>query len=155
MKEHLLTIDRYNKPAVVSDNDAINVLICTLLLLEPGSDPLHPEKGVGIRSRFRMSTEDNLDSLEDEIKEQILTYIPGYNPVDCEVSTYNGDFRISIKLDDTLFNINGSELINGNDLFPGDDNSDIPDEEGEFGIDDGDTEWEDENNYEEIKIIGE
>ena len=155
MKEHLLTIDRYNKLAVFSDNVAINVLICTLLLLEPGSDPLHPEKGVGIRSRFRMSTEDNLSSLEDEIKEQILTYIPGYNPVDCEVSTYNGDFRISIKLDDTLFNINGSELINGNDLFPGEDNSDIPDEEGEFGIDDGDTEWEDENNYEEIKIIGE
>ena len=62
---------------------------------------------------------------------------------------------LGIDIDDTLFDINGSELINGNDLFPKEDNSGIPDEEGEFGIDDGDTEWEDEDNYEEVKIIGE
>ena len=47
-----------------------------LILLNPGSDPLHPDMGVGIINyRYAMG---KLDELKERVQDQIKTYLPCY-----------------------------------------------------------------------------
>lgn len=77
-REYLLSYDTFNQPAVVEGTLAEAFLLARLILLEPGSDPLHPEMGVGIKSNFRY-TVDTLDELRDRINDQKSTYLPEFS----------------------------------------------------------------------------
>lgn len=77
-KEYMLSYDTFNQPTVIEGALAEAFLLARLILLEPGSDPLHPEMGVGIKSRFRYSV-DNLDNLKTEIIRQKSLYLPDFN----------------------------------------------------------------------------
>ena len=73
-REYLLTIDSFNRPVVVEDKEAVATLIMRLLLLNPGSDPLHPEMGVGlINYRFALNKE---EELQHRVDTQLQTYLP-------------------------------------------------------------------------------
>ena len=73
-REYLCSVDKFNKPVVRTKQSAIALLLLRLIILEPGSDPLHPDMGVGIRRyRYTMNT---LNELKQRIKDQIDTYIP-------------------------------------------------------------------------------
>lgn len=77
MKEHVLSLNNFNMPKVYNGSDAEYILIVRLLLLEPGKIQTHPYMGVGIISRYRYNNEDNfLITLENDIKQQIQTYLP-------------------------------------------------------------------------------
>lgn len=72
-KEYFLSIDNLSKPKVVTGQEAIAYLLIRLLLLNPGSDPLHPDMGVGLEDfRFCVGRE---QELQERIKEQIRTYL--------------------------------------------------------------------------------
>lgn len=76
VREYLLTTDEFRNPKVLEGAKAIGILLVRLLLMEPGTNPLHPDMGVGIGPRYRFITESDLDQLQTRVKEQINTYLP-------------------------------------------------------------------------------
>lgn len=83
MKEHVLSLNDFGMPKVFDENDSMYVLIIRLLLLEPGKFQSHPEMGVGIKSRYRYkSGEDILIALQNDINNQINKYLPELTATD-------------------------------------------------------------------------
>lgn len=76
MKEYLLSTNDFLNPAVSTGSDAYGILITRLLLLEPGTNPLFPEMGVGIGPKYRFISEDEMGELERRVQEQMNTYLP-------------------------------------------------------------------------------
>lgn len=73
-KAYALSVDRFKKPKVYTDKEARAVMLMRLLIMEPNTDPLHPDMGVGIRMfRYSMNT---LSDLSKRIQDQITTYLP-------------------------------------------------------------------------------
>lgn len=114
MKEHVLSLNDFGMPKVFDADDAMYVMIIRILLLEPGTFQSHPEMGVGIRSRYRYkSGEDILISLQNDIINQINKYLPELTAVDVTltmqgqvlgiiINTSNGAYVISY---DTTSNV--------------------------------------------------
>lgn len=75
-KEYLLSLDNFNRPAEVTGGKAVAYLIARLIMMEPGSDPLHPDMGVGLVSKYRYSNK--TDDLKNAIKDQISTWLPDF-----------------------------------------------------------------------------
>jgi hypothetical protein len=75
-KEYFLSLDNFNRPAEVTGGEAVALLIARLIMLEPGSDPLHPTMGVGLVSKYRYSNK--LEDLKTDIKNQISTWLPDF-----------------------------------------------------------------------------
>ena len=76
-REYLLTTNRFKEPSVVNGKEAIGLLLLRLIMLDPGTDPLHPDMGVGIRN-FRYGM-DIKETLKKRITEQIDTYLPYFS----------------------------------------------------------------------------
>ena len=76
MKEYLLTTNNYLEPDVQEGSDAYAILLTRLLLLGPGTNPLHPDMGVGLGPKYRYLSEDDLPVLQTRIQEQVNTYLP-------------------------------------------------------------------------------
>lgn len=104
MNEYLLSTNKYNRPTVLKDRDTVNMLLLRLLMLTPGSMPLHPKMGVGVVSKWRYSDMDNISELETEIENQISTYLPMLLPVQVTV-TENEDVDKEIIIDINVDNI--------------------------------------------------
>ncbi len=77
-KEYMLSYDTFNQPAVIDGALAEAFLLARLILMEPGSNPLHPEMGIGIKSNFRYTT-DRMEELEREIEKQKGLYLPEFS----------------------------------------------------------------------------
>ena len=75
-KEYCLSLDNFNRPAELNGGEAVAYLIARLIMLEPGSDPLHPTMGVGLVSRYRYSTK--MEELKNDIKNQISLWLPDF-----------------------------------------------------------------------------
>lgn len=103
-RDYLLDFDRFNKPKIFNDTQAIASLLTRLILLEPGTNPLFPEMGVGIVSRYRYTTEDQKYQLSEDIKNQINTYLPEALCTNVKLS-YNieKELYIEITVDNTIF----------------------------------------------------
>lgn len=76
MKEYLLTTDNFSNPKVLTNLDAVGTLLIRLLILIPGTNPLHPDMGVGIGTVWRFMAEDDLPDLQERVEQQISTYLP-------------------------------------------------------------------------------
>lgn len=75
-REYISSIDRYNKPVVLEDQQSIGYRLMELIMMNPGDNPLHPEMGVGLRDyRYGINT---ITDLEQRIYDQIDTYLPMY-----------------------------------------------------------------------------
>lgn len=73
---YLASVNNFKEPTKVEGKAAIGIMIVQLFLMEPGSDPLHPDMGIGIKNyRYTMDT---LSKLENRINNQIETYIPDF-----------------------------------------------------------------------------
>ena len=84
-REYLLKVNEFNEPEVLKNEQAIAMLLMRLILLNPGSDPLHPDMGVGITNyRYAMG---RIEELRDRVSQQIATYLPCYpaGKVDIEI----------------------------------------------------------------------
>lgn len=75
-KEYLFSTNEFNEPAVLTEKAAIAILLVRLIMMDPGSDPLHPTMGVGIR-KYRYGF-NNVDELQKEVETQIQTFLPCY-----------------------------------------------------------------------------
>lgn len=107
-REYLCKIDNFNKPVVYKNKSAIGLLLLRLILLEPGSDPLHPEMGVGIRRyRYSMNT---LDKLKKRVQDQIRTYLPCFPASNVNiVLTPDHVCNIEITINDTIYVYDSNE----------------------------------------------
>lgn len=94
-KEYLLTVDKFKEPAKVEGNDAVAVLLLRLMLMEPYTDPLHPDMGVGIIT-YRYSM-DNKDDLRKRIESQIHTYLPYFSEASV-VLIYCPDHTLNVEI---------------------------------------------------------
>lgn len=102
-KEYLLSVDNFNKPQVATDQEAIAILLLRIILLEPGSDPLHPEMGVGIKNyRYSLSRK---TEIEGAIKNQIQQYLPEYATNDVQIVeiTDKKVCNLEITINDTTY----------------------------------------------------
>jgi hypothetical protein len=114
-REYLLTVDQFSNPQVVEGKSAIALLLSRLIILEPGSDPLHPEMGVGIKKYRFNSNKDALSELQDVIEKQVDTYLPTYQGADINISLSDDKvLNINIIVGDTTY-IYSSEI--GNDDY--------------------------------------
>lgn len=114
MKEQLLAINNFNKPKEVDNNMAIVLMMVRLVLSPPGYSIMQPKMGIGVNSLWRYVTETRLDELNDEIKQQIVDYMPiEAQGIDCTCSMYKDENNSSInkvliltaKLDEDIYNI--------------------------------------------------
>lgn len=107
-REYLLTTNKFKEPSVVTGSNAIGLLLMRLIMMEPGTDPLHPEMGVGIGNyRYTMDKEEDLRS---RIESQISTYLPYFSDaivslVYCPDHTVN----IEISMNDVTYVYDSSE----------------------------------------------
>ena len=107
-REYLFSVDRFNKPVVYTKQRAIGLLLTRLILLNPGSDPLHPDMGVGItKYRYTMNT---LDELKQRVKKQIETYLPCFPSSNVTlVLTPDHTCNVEITIDNTTYIYNSNE----------------------------------------------
>lgn len=118
LKDNLLTT-RYSKPVELTRSAAVSSHIIRLLMLEPGENQSHPEMGIGIVSRYRYSFKEDLAGLENEITEQIETYLPMLRDVKVKLDYSSDILKISlevtglnIKLDIKDDKVNLRDVIN-------------------------------------------
>ena len=73
---YLFSVNDFKEPEKREGVEAVALSLVRIILLEPGSDPLHPDMGVGLKSyRYKM---DGLEDLRKRIEDQIATYLPMY-----------------------------------------------------------------------------
>lgn len=103
-REYLLSVDEFSNPQVVEGKSAIALLLSRLILLEPGSDPLHPEMGVGLK-RYRFnSNKDALTELKNVIAKQVDVYLPTYQGSEVTLTlTKDKKLNIDITVGDTTY----------------------------------------------------
>lgn len=93
VKEYLLTTDEFRNPKSISGPLAMGVLITRLLLLIPGTNPRHPDMGVGLLT-YRFILESEMSVLQSRIRDQISTYLP---------SNYRGSTKINLTINDNKY----------------------------------------------------
>lgn len=99
---YLLSINEFKEPVKIEGKAAIGLLLVQLIVLEPGSDPLHPDMGVGIK-RYRYGI-NNIDSLRKEVEYQIETYLPNFQNATVNiVVTKEKICNIEITIDDIVY----------------------------------------------------
>ena len=120
---HLLRLNNFNMPVVFKDQQAAYVHIVYLILLEPGKFQSHPRMGVGLRSKWRFYSTDDIEiELQAEIDRQIKEFLPSLDKVSVNVSIDNNhELTITIDTRDGVYEITYDRAsdqvkINNNDL---------------------------------------
>ena len=106
--EYCMSVDNYKRPLVYRHEQAIAILLTRLILLNPVSDPLHPDMGVGITNyRYILG---RVDELEKRVTEQVSTYLQCYNSPKVEIEiTEDKLCNIKITIDDVMYVYDSSE----------------------------------------------
>ena len=123
MNEYLLAVDNYNKPSKITGKKAEYYLIMKLLIMVKGENPLFPAAGLGLIQNYRYCTEDDIPQLEEDINDQMTTYLPTLLIDNVSVSLEDGNLIISISSseNETTYNYSsqdqfGLDAIEDNDI---------------------------------------
>lgn len=103
LKEYHLDVDDFNQPKETQGKKAVALLLVRLLLLEPGTDPMRPEMGVGLVSKYRYMFPDRLQELKQNITEQLEKYLIPYQTVGVELDIDDKELLIDITVDDYTY----------------------------------------------------
>lgn len=112
-KEYLLKVTPFSEPKVATGREAIATMLSRIILLEPGTNPLHPTMGVGLVSKYRfLDSEDKKMKLKNDISKQVETFLPEYQLIEVDLE-YSSDKTVDIKImiDDAIFIYDSSEII--------------------------------------------
>ena len=82
-REYLFSINEFKEPTVLNGSLAKALMLSRLIIMEPGTDPLHPSMGVGI-SKYRYGLE-NFEELRKNVESQIETYLPDFQDATVEI----------------------------------------------------------------------
>lgn len=110
-KEYVLSTNSFKKPKVLTGKPAIATLLVRIILLEPGTDQLQPEMGVGLVSKYRFLNGNLEANLKSDIKNQVSKYLPELECTNVDVE-YTDDKKAIIKvtIDDTIYTFDTSQL---------------------------------------------
>ena len=101
-REYLFSTNEYNELVVIKEKSSIALLLVRLILLDPGSDPLHPDMGVGLKD-YRYSL-DQLNELKKWIEQQIDLFLPEFDSaIVALIGTPDRVCNIEITIDDTTY----------------------------------------------------
>lgn len=106
--EYFLSVNNYQAPTEVKDEQAIYTLLVRLIILNPGESYINPEMGVGIYTKWRYCDAERIPDLETEITNQISTYLPGLSgcEVHIDLDPENPNlYIINIKISDILYTL--------------------------------------------------
>lgn len=92
----MLSLNDFNMPKVFNNKHADAIHVVYLILLDKGKFQSHPNMGVGLRTEWRFRSEsDILHLLQDEIYDQINTYLPDADVTDIQI-TLNDEHKLGI-----------------------------------------------------------
>ena len=101
-REYLFSVNEFNEPAVWTGKSAIGLMLVRLIMMDPGSNPLHPTMGVGIR-KYRYGI-NNTEELRKKVQEQIETFLPCYqNATVAIIVTPDKVCNIEIAINDIVY----------------------------------------------------
>ena len=104
LKEYAMSVNDFKQPAEAKGKKAIGVLIVRLLLMEKGTDPMRPDMGVGIDSRYRYMFEDNCSELEQDIRNQLQTYLVPYSNISTlKAKVVDKELHLTIVIDNNTY----------------------------------------------------
>lgn len=113
MNEYLIAVNNYKKPKVIKGNKGNYYMILRLMLMEPGTNPLFPLMGLGLRSKSRFANEDQIQELKVKLDQQIEMYLPDLiaNNIEMEMDE-NNQLKITISSDteEYVYNTNDFDL---------------------------------------------
>lgn len=111
-KELCLELNSFGEPLELSGKTAWVNQIVSLMMLEPGTYPSNPIKGVGLKKYEFEVLDTNLSRLRDLVSSQIKTYLPDipFNDVTMGTQYYQGkplllfvfEFNNTVGLTDTV-----------------------------------------------------
>ena len=113
MNEYLISVDNYKKPKVVEGNKGNYYIILRLLLMEPGTNPLFPLMGCGIKSRGMFILEEEIQDLKLMVQKQVDTYLPDFGLTSIEMELDNNNslkITISSESEEYTFDSNSFNL---------------------------------------------
>lgn len=112
LREYMLDLDPFKKPKIIGNKEALATLLVRLILLEPGTNPLFPEMGVGLVSKYRFLQPGDDSDLKEDIRQQVTTYLPDAVMQDITF-TYNDDKTVNIEMivNDMTFIYDSSLLV--------------------------------------------
>lgn len=116
LKEYVLNTDDFKQPEEYIGKRAVGLLVLRLLLLEPGTDPIRPEMGVGLVSKYRYMFPDRIDELKKNISDQLMTYLVPYQNVGIEMWEEDYELRMNITIDNTVYKYVTEEQMDNNSI---------------------------------------
>ncbi len=103
--EYLLETDKFKRPKIVKDKDAIYILLVRLALLEKNTYQTKPDMGLGLRSRYRYSYAEDVGKLISDYEDQINTYLPAFRGVKVNATVKEHTLFIEVTIGDTVYPI--------------------------------------------------
>lgn len=103
LKEYVIGTNDFNQPEEYVGKRAVGLLVERLLLLEPGTDPMRPEMGVGLVSKYRYMFPDKLTELKNNVADQLERYLFPYQTVNIKFSIKDKELTIDITVDDYTY----------------------------------------------------
>lgn len=100
--EYTMSVNKIKRPIVLTDKDAIYVLLARLALLDPGTNQAFPGMGLGLRSKYRYSFADKINSLVSEYKKQIETYLPNLQLVEVSGKVEDKTLILRVNIDNEV-----------------------------------------------------
>lgn len=103
IKEYHIDTDDFNQPRVSKGKDAVGVLLVRLLLLEPGTDPMRPEMGIGLATKYRYMFPDRLSDLRKDIYAQLEMYLAPFQRTEVVLSVKDKELQLEITINDNVY----------------------------------------------------
>ena len=104
LKEYSMSVNDFKQPAEAKGKKAIGVFLVRLLLMEKGTDPMRPNMGIGIVSRYRYMFEEDCIELERDIRTQLQTYLlPYMNISTIKAEIIDKELHLTIVIDDNTY----------------------------------------------------
>ena len=112
ISECLLDVDPFGKPAVLTNEEAIALLLTRIIMMEPGTNPLCPTMGVGLVSNFRYKFPADDAEIKRTISDQLATFLPDHQATKIEF-IYNNNKTVDIKItvDNIDFIYDSAQLV--------------------------------------------
>lgn len=110
LKEYALSVNEFNQPAEARGKRAIGVFLIRLLLMDKGTDPMRPDMGVGIVSRYRYMFEEQCSELISDIRQQIQTYLLSYSNFLVEAKVVDKELVLDITINDETYSFKSMNL---------------------------------------------
>ena len=119
MRADLLSLDNFSKPKVFDETEGGYVNIIYLIMLTKGTYQSHPNMGVSLRERYRglIIDEENIYALQEEIKNQVQTYLPQLSIIDVVIHHKNNIIYITLdsSYGNYILSYDGIEIKPGRD----------------------------------------